>query len=58
MAEDEEKKIPWNFEEVRAKLADIRENGNEQGLLSLIKNNSFLLSELYHRKWGGSACFS
>lgn len=45
MAEDEEKKIPWNFDEVRTKLADIRENGNEQGLLSLIKNNSFLLSK-------------
>lgn len=57
MAEDEEKKIPWNFEEVRAKLADIRENGNEQGLLSSIKNNSFLLSELYHRKWGAQPAF-
>jgi hypothetical protein len=49
--------IPWDFEKVRNRLADIRKNGNEQDLLSLIKENSFLLYELYHRKWGAQPAF-
>lgn len=58
MEEDKnEKNIPWHFEEVREKLETIRRSGNEQDLLLLIKNNSFLLSELYHRKWGAQPAF-
>lgn len=49
---DTKNQLPWNFEEVAMQLKTIRESGNEQDLLSLIHKNCFLLSDLYHRKWG------
>lgn len=44
--------IPWNIQDVEIDLKRAFENNSERELLKVIKNNSFLLYELYSRKKG------
>ena len=46
----ENNSLPWNVENTENQLEEILNKGNEQNLLQLIRNNSFLLYELYSRK--------
>lgn len=49
---NEEILATWNLEEVRSNLATAFEQNSENQLLALIRANSFLLYELYSRKYG------
>ncbi|MCV6629998.1 MAG: DUF4263 domain-containing protein [Flavobacteriaceae bacterium] len=42
----------WNIIEVEKELKAAYENNSEVELLKILKDNSFLLYELYSRKWG------
>ena len=44
--------MPWDIEEVEAKLNSAFEHNSELELLSVLKENSFLFYELYGRKGG------
>lgn len=47
----------WNYEQVKKKLDFIFNKNSETELLELIKNNSFLLYELYFRKFNIQPAF-
>ncbi len=49
--------MPWNIDEVRAGLSSAFEENSETQLLNVIRENSFLLWELYDRKNGIRAPF-
>ena len=48
---------PWNIEQVEADLRTAFEENSELELLATIKDNSFLLYELYTRKHGIQPAF-
>ena len=50
--------LPWNIEVVKNELNEIFDSNSESKLLSLINKNSFLLYELYSRKFGIQPPFS
>jgi len=49
--------MPWNIDEVRAELSSAFDENSETQLLNVIRENSFLLWELYDRKYGIRAPF-
>ena len=52
------KKTKWDLNKVKRLLEEAFSKNSERKLLSLIKNNSFLLYELYQRKYNISPCFA
>lgn len=54
---EEEEKLNWDPDKVKEKLDSAFKNNSELELLKLLKSNSFLLYELYSRKFGIQPAF-